>query len=136
MHGIMQDWPLTTDKILEHARLQNGTREVVTRRVGGKIVRTTYGDIYNRAKQVSNALKAGGIGLGDRVATLGWNSARHMESWYGTMGIGAILHTVNPRLHPDQIAWILNHAEDKVLILDSTFLPIIEAVKTKLETVK
>jgi len=136
MLGIMQDWPLTVDKILEHARLQNGTREIITRRVGGQIVRTTYADVYNQAKQVSNALKAGGIGLGDRVATLGWNSARHMATWYGAMGIGAVLHTINPRLHPEQIAWIANHAEDKVLVFDTTFLPIIEAVKDHLQTIK
>jgi len=136
MLGIMQDWPLTVDKIMEHARLQNGTREIITRRVGGEIVRTTYADVYSKAKQVSNALKAGGIGLGDRVATLGWNSARHMETWYGAMGIGAVLHTINPRLHPEQIAWIANHAEDKVLVFDTTFLPIIEAVKDQLTTIK
>ncbi len=136
MLGIMQDWQLTTDKILDHARLQYGTREVITRRVGGQIVRRTYADLHDRAKQVSNALAGLGIGLGDRVATLGWNSARHMESWYGTMGMGAVLHTINPRLHPDQIAWIANHAEDKVLIFDTTFLPIVEAIRDKLETVK
>jgi len=136
MLGIMQDWPLTVDKIMEHARLQNGTREIITRRVGGQIVRTTYNDVYNRAKQVSNALKAGGIGLGDRVATLGWNSARHMETWYGAMGIGAVLHTINPRLLPEQIAWIANHAEDSVLVFDTTFLPIIEAVKDHFQTIK
>ena len=136
MLGIMQDWPLTVDKIMEHARLQNATREIITRRVGGQIVRTTYADVYDQAKQVSNALKAGGIGLGDRVATLGWNSARHMATWYGAMGIGAVLHTINPRLHPEQIAWIANHAEDKVLVFDTTFLPIIEAVKDHLQTIK
>lgn len=136
MQGIMQDWPLTVDKILEHARLINPGREIITRRVGGEIVRTTYGELYTVSKQVSNALKDEGIGLGDRVATLGWNSARHMASWYGTMGIGAVLHTINPRLHPEQIAWIANHAEDKVLIFDTTFLPIIEAIKDHLKTVK
>ena len=136
MLGIMQDWPLTVDKLLEHARLQNGTREIVTRRVGGEIVRITYAELYDRAKMVSNALKDGGIKLGNRVATLGWNSARHMETWYGAMSIGAVLHTINPRLHPDQIAWIANHAEDQVLVFDTTFLPIIEQVKDQLETVK
>lgn len=135
MLGMMQDWPLTVDKIMDHARLQHGTREIITRRVGGEIVRTTYADVFLRSKQVSNALKAGGIGLGDRVATLGWNSARHMETWYGAMGIGAVLHTLNPRLHPEQIAWIANHAEDKVLVFDTTFLPIIEAVKDHLQTI-
>ncbi|MEM8616584.1 MAG: long-chain-fatty-acid--CoA ligase [Pseudomonadota bacterium] len=136
MQGIMQNWPLTVDKILEHANLINPTREIVTRRVGGAIHRTSYGELYTMAKQVSNALKDDGIGLGDRVATLGWNSARHMASWYGTMGIGAVLHTINPRLHPEQIAWIANHAEDKVLIFDTTFLPIVEAIKDHLKTVK
>ncbi|MEL6567952.1 MAG: long-chain-fatty-acid--CoA ligase [Pseudomonadota bacterium] len=136
MQGIMQDWPLTVDKILVHANLINPTREIVTRRVSGDIVRTTYADVYTHAKQVSNALKSGGIGLGDRVATLGWNSDRHMETWYGAMGIGAVLHTLNPRLHPEQIAWIINHAEDKVLVFDITFLPIVEAIKDAIPTVK
>ncbi|KCZ88908.1 long-chain-fatty-acid--CoA ligase [Hyphomonas johnsonii] len=136
MLGIMQDWPLTVDKILEHANQQHGAREIITRRVEGNIVRTTYAELYTHAKQVSNALKDMNIGLGDRVATLGWNSERHMASWYGTMGIGAVLHTINPRLHPEQIAWIANHAEDKVLIFDKTFLPIVESIKGLLETVK
>ena len=136
MLGIMQEWPLTVNKILEHANTIHSDREIITRRVEGNIVRTTYADLFNTAKQVSNALKDLNIGMGDRVATLGWNSERHMASWYGTMGIGAILHTINPRLHPEQIAWIANHAEDKVLIFDKTFLPIVEAIKDHLLTVK
>jgi len=136
MLGIMQDWPLTVNKILEHANRINPTREIITRRVEGNIVRTTYADLFKQSKQVSNALVDGGIKLGDRVATLGWNSERHMASWYGAMGIGAVLHTINPRLHPEQIAWIANHAEDKVLIFDKTFLPIVEAIKDHLQTVE
>lgn len=136
MLGIMQDWPLTVNKILEHAKRINPTREIITRRVEGHIVRTTYADLFDQSKQVSNALIDGGIQLGDRVATLGWNSERHMASWYGAMGIGAVLHTINPRLHPEQVAWIANHAEDKVLIFDKTFLPIVEAIKDHLQTVK
>ena len=136
MKGIMQDWPLTVDRILEHANRINPTREVVTRRVEGDIVRTNYANIYNGAKRVSNALIDEGIKLGDRVATLGWNSDRHMETWYGAMGIGAVLHTINPRLHPDQIAWIANHAEDRILVYDKTFIPIVDAIKDKLETVE
>ena len=81
-------------------------------------------------------MKDDGIQLGDRVATLGWNSGRHMAAWYGTMGIGSVLHTLNPRLHPEQIAWIINHAEDKVLVFDITFLPIVEAIKDNIPTVK
>ncbi|MEM9842458.1 MAG: AMP-binding protein, partial [Pseudomonadota bacterium] len=136
MQGIMQDWQLTSNKILEHAKLINPTREIITRRVGGHIVRTSYAELFDISKQVSGALIEAGITLGDRVATLGWNSARHMAAWYGTMGIGAVLHTINPRLHPEQIAWIANHAEDKVLIFDTTFLPIVEAIKDHLKTVK
>jgi fatty-acyl-CoA synthase len=135
MKGIMQDWPLTVDKVLEHARQQHGNREIITRRVEGEITRTTYAELYTMAKRVSAALKDLGVGIGDRVATLGWNSERHMAAWYGTMGIGAVLHTINPRLHPDQIAWIANHAEDRVLIFDKTFLPIVQAIKDKLTTV-
>ena len=136
MLGIMQDWPLTVNKILEHAKRINPTREIITRRVEGHIVRTTYANLLDQSKQVSNALIDSGIQLGDRVATLGWNSERHMASWYGAMGIGAVLHTINPRLHPEQVAWIANHAEDKVLIFDKTFLPIVEAIKDHLQTVK
>ena len=136
MQGIMQDWPLTVDKIIEHANRINPTREVVTRRVEGEIVRTNYAAIYQGAKRVSNALIDEGINLGDRVATLGWNSDRHMETWYGAMGIGAVLHTINPRLHPDQIAWIANHAEDRILVYDKTFIPIVDAIKDKLETIE
>ncbi|CUS57477.1 MULTISPECIES: long-chain-fatty-acid--CoA ligase [unclassified Hyphomonas] len=136
MLGIMQDWPLTVNKILEHAKRINPTREIITRRVEGHIVRTTYANLFDQSKQVSNALIDSGIQLGDRVATLGWNSERHMASWYGAMGIGAVLHTINPRLHPEQVAWIANHAEDKVLIFDKTFLPIVEAIKDHLQTVK
>jgi len=136
MQGIMQDWPLTVNKILEHANTQHGAREIITRRVEGNIVRATYADLFVASKQVSSALKDIDIGMGDRVATLGWNSERHMAAWYGTMGIGAVLHTINPRLHPEQIAWIANHAEDKVLIFDKTFLPIVEAIKDHLLTVK
>ena len=136
MQGIMQDWQPTSNKILEHANRINPTREIITRRVGGNIVRTSYSELFDMSKRVSGALIEAGIGLGDRVATLGWNSARHMAAWYGTMGIGAVLHTINPRLHPEQIAWIANHAEDKVLIFDITFLPIVDAVKAHLPTVQ
>ncbi|HCK84844.1 MAG TPA: long-chain fatty acid--CoA ligase, partial [Hyphomonadaceae bacterium] len=136
MLGLMQDWPLTVDKILDHAQAWFPKREVVTRSLEGPISRTTYGNIWRRAKQVTNALKGEGIALGDRVATLAWNTERHMEVWYGAMGMGAVLHTVNPRLFPEQIAWIVNHAEDKILFLDTTFVPTIEKVAGDLRTVK
>ncbi|MDH4386977.1 MAG: long-chain-fatty-acid--CoA ligase [Caulobacter sp.] len=128
MRGLMQDSALTVDKILDHAKNWHGEAEVVSRSVEGPIVRTTYAEIHSRAKQVSNLLLGLGVTLGDRVATLAWNTARHMEAWYGIMGIGAICHTLNPRLHPEQIAWIINHAEDKIIFVDLTFVPILEAI--------
>ncbi len=128
MLGLMQNWSLTVDKILDHARQWHGHREIVTRSVEGPIVRATYAEVHDRAKRVSNALKSWDIRLGDRVATLAWNTQRHMEAWYGIMGIGAVCHTLNPRLFPEQIAWIINHAEDRVIFTDLTFLPILEAI--------
>ncbi len=135
MLGLMQDWPLTVDKILDHAHSWFPQREVVTRSLEGPITRTTYGAIWGRAKQVTNALRGIGIVLGDRVATLAWNTERHLEAWYGAMSMGAVLHTVNPRLFPEQIAWIINHAEDKVLFFDTTFAPIVEKIAPLLKTV-
>ena len=134
--GKMQDWPLTVNKVIEHAKINYPRQRVITRTVEGPIVETNYSEIYDRSKQVSNALKSDGVKITDRVATIAWNTARHMETWFGAMGIGAVLHTINPRLHPDQIAWIANDAEDKILFVDLTFVPIIEQVKDKFETVE
>ena len=128
MLGLMQDWPLTVDKILDHAKNWHPNREVVTRSVEGPIERITYSDIYGRAKRVSNALKAWGIVPGDRVATLAWNTSDHIEAWYGIMGIGAVCHTLNPRLFPEQLIYIVNHAADRIIFTDLTFLPLLEAI--------
>jgi len=128
MQGLMQDGQLTVDKILDHAAQWHADREVVTRSVEGPIVRTTYAQIHERAHRMSNALKGMGVKTGDRIATLAWNSGRHMEAWYGIMVIGAICHTLNPRLFPEQLAWIVNHAEDKIIFVDLTFLPLLEAI--------
>ncbi|MBU6405973.1 MAG: long-chain-fatty-acid--CoA ligase [Alphaproteobacteria bacterium] len=136
MQGLMQDWPLTLDKILDHAKAMAPNREVVTRSVEGPIIRSTYGEIHGRAKQVTAALKNAGVRFGDRVATLAWNSSRHMEVWFGAQGMGAVLHTLNPRLFPEQIAWIANHAEDKILFLDLTFVPLVEKIAGQLATVE
>ena len=122
MFGLMQDWPLTLDKVIDHAANWHGAREVVTRSLEGPIVRTTYFDIRRRAKQVSNALLKQGIRPGDRVATMAFNTGRHLECWYGIMGIGAVCHTLNPRLYPDQICWIINHAEDRIILVDPAFV--------------
>jgi fatty-acyl-CoA synthase len=136
MLGLMQDWPLLCHRILEHAAAIHGNQEVVTRSVEGPIVRTTYKHIHERALKVSQALDKAGIKIGDRIATIAWNTARHLECWYGIMGIGAICHTVNPRLFPDQIAWIVNHAQDRIVITDITFVPVLEQVAAKMPSVE
>jgi fatty-acyl-CoA synthase len=128
MLGLMQEWPLLCHKILDNAARQHGRREIVSRSIEGPIVRTTYTEVRIRALKVAQRLERDGFGLGDRIATLAWNTARHIEAWYGIMGIGAIYHTLNPRLFPEQIAWIMNHAEDKLLFTDLTFLPLVEKV--------
>jgi fatty-acyl-CoA synthase len=136
MLGLMQDWPLLCHRIIEHAAAVHGTQEVVTRSVEGPIHRTNYAEIRDRALKVSQRLDRDGIKLGDRVATIAWNTWRHLEAWYGIMGIGAICHTINPRLFPDQIAWIVNHAEDRVVITDITFVPILEKIADRLPSVE
>ncbi|MGL4557788.1 MAG: fatty-acid--CoA ligase [Afipia sp.] len=128
MLGLMQDWPLLCNRIIDHAAAIHGDSEVVTRSVEGPIHRTNYRQIRARALKVAQRLDKDGIKVGDRVATLGWNTWRHLESWYGIMGIGGICHTVNPRLFPEQIAWIMNHADDRVVMIDLTFVPLLEAI--------
>jgi fatty-acyl-CoA synthase len=136
MLGLMQDWPLLVHKIIDHAATYHGTREVVTRTVEGPVVRSNYAEIARRAHKVASALDRLGIKLGDRVATMAWNTQRHIESWYGITGIGAIYHTLNPRLFPDQIVYIANHAEDRVLFFDITFAKLVEELAPRLTTVK
>ena len=136
MLGQMQDWPLLIHKIADYAAIQHGRTEIVSRLVEGPIHRETYADMRARALKVAQRLAREGIVLGDRVATLAWNTHRHLETWYGITGLGAIYHTVNPRLFPEQIAWIINHAEDRLLFTDLTFLPILEAIADKLPTVE
>ena len=128
MLGLMQEWPLLCHKILDNAARQHGHREIVSRSIEGPIVRTNYAEVRTRALKVAQRLERDGYRLGDRIATLAWNTARHIEAWYGIMGIGAVYHTLNPRLFPEQIAWIMNHAEDKLLFTDLTFLPLVEKI--------
>ena len=136
MQGLMQNWPLTVDRFLEHAGEWHKNREVVTRSVEGPIVRATYSQIHERAKRLSSALKALGIQPGDRVATLAWNSGRHVEAWYAVMGIGAVCHTLNPRLFADQLCYIVNHAADRIIFTDTTFLPILLELRERMPTVE
>jgi fatty-acyl-CoA synthase len=136
MLGLMQGWPLLCHKIIEHAAKYHGTQEVVTRSVEGPIHRTNYRQIHERALKVSERLERDGIKLGDRVATIAWNTWRHLECWYGIMGIGAISHTVNPRLFPEQIAWIINHAQDRIVMTDITFVPVLEKIADRMPSVE
>ena len=136
MEGLMQDVPLLISSLIRHADRHHGAVEIVSRRVEGDIHRTTYRQLHARAKQLANALDTLAIGAGERVATLAWNGYRHMELYYAVAGKGAIVHTINPRLIPEQIAWIANHAEDGALFFDLTFLPIIEKIAEQCRTVK
>jgi fatty-acyl-CoA synthase len=136
MLGLMQEWPLLCHKVIDHAAHYHGGRPVISRSVEGPIHRTDYRTVRNRALKLAKRLEMEGIALGDRVATLAWNTWRHLEVWYGTLGIGAIYHTLNPRLFPDQIAWIMNDAEDRVLFVDLTFLPIVKAIAPQVSSLK
>jgi fatty-acyl-CoA synthase len=128
MLGLMQDHPLLISSLVTHVERHHGDAEIVSRRVEGDIHRYTYKDMAARARQVANALDGMALGFSDRVATLAWNGYRHLELYFGVSGSGRVLHTLNPRLLPDQIAWIANHAEDKVLCFDMTFLSIVKAI--------
>ena len=136
MLGLMQDYPLLTHTILDHAALNHGEREQVTRSIEGPIRRTTLADIRTRSLKVAKALEHEGVRLGDRIATMAWNTDRHVETWFGIMGTGAICHTLNPRLFADQIAYIVNHAEDDIMFVDLTFIPIVEALQDRIATVR
>ena len=136
MLGLMQDWPLLCHRIIDHAALHHGERPVVSRSVEGPVHTTTYAGIRARALKVAQRLEHDGIRQGDRVATLAWNTWRHIEAWYGIMGIGAVYHTINPRLFPDQIVWIVNHAEDRVMLVDLTFVPLLEKLADRLKSIE
>ena len=136
MLGLMQDWPLLLHRIIDHAAIFHGDRKVITRSVEGPIVETNYREVRARALKVAQRLEKDGIKLSDRVATMAWNTWRHLETWYGILGVGAIYHTVNPRLFPDQIVWIVNHAEDRMMFVDLTFVPILEKIADRLPTIE
>jgi 3-(methylthio)propionyl---CoA ligase len=136
MLGQMMSMPLLISNLIEHADRHHGTAEIVSRRVEGDIHRTNYSQVHARSKRLANALGSLGVKHGQMVATLAWNGYRHMELYFGVSGSGAVLHTLNPRLHPDQVVYIADHAEDQVLCFDLTFTPIIAAVAKRLKTVK
>lgn len=131
----MQDWPLVTWRLLDHAARNHPAREVISLAVEGGTHRTTWAAIADRSRRLAAALTGLGVGRGDRVATLAWNTWRHVECLYGIGGAGAVAHTVNPRLFDDQLAYIIAHAADRVLLLDLTFLPLVERLASRLPSV-
>ena len=136
MRGQMMDQPLLISSLLVHAERHHGNREVVSRRCEGDIHRYTYRDLARRSRQLANALAGLGVEPGDRIGTLAWNGYRHLELYYGGSGSGVVVHTLNPRLHPDQLVWIAEDAQDRVMFFDLTFLPLIEATAARLSTVE
>ena len=136
MFGLMQQHSLLISSLIEFANRHHGDGEVVSKRVEGDLHRYTWADVANRSRQMANALDGLGLEQGQRVATLAWNGYRHLELYFGVSGSGRVLHTLNPRLHPDQVVWIANHAEDQVLFFDMTFLPLVQAVHARCTTVQ
>jgi acyl-CoA synthetase (AMP-forming)/AMP-acid ligase II len=136
MQGLMMDMPLLISSVLQHAARHHGDTEIVSRRSEGDIHRYTYADCERRTRRMADALGKRGVEAGDRIGTLAWNGYRHMEIYYATGGRGSVVHTINPRLHPEQIVWIVNHAGDRFLAFDITFTPIVEAIVSKCPTVE
>jgi acyl-CoA synthetase (AMP-forming)/AMP-acid ligase II len=136
MLGLMQDWPLRIHRLIDHAARHHGGQAVVSRSVEGPFHRTDYRTLRVRSLRLAQRLVREGVRPGDRVATLAWNTWRHIEAWYGITGAGGVYHTLNPRLFPDQIAWILNHAESRLMFLDLTFVGLAEKLAPVLPHVK
>jgi len=136
MLGLMQDWQLLCHRVIDHAAIHHANRMVVSRSIEGATHATNYADLRARALKVAQRLERDGVRIGDRVATLAWNTWRHLEAWYGITGIGAIYHTVNPRLFAEQIVWIINHAEDRIVLADLTFVPLLEQLADKLPNIE
>ena len=136
MLGLMQNQDLAVSSLIDFAEKHHGDVEIVSRRVEGDIHRSTWATIAQRSRQVANGLDAWNVGKGARVATLAWNGYRHLELYFGVSSSGRVIHTLNPRLHPDQIVWIANHAEDEVMCFDMSFLPIAKQIHGRCTTVK
>ena len=134
--GLMMDRPLLISGVLEHAAAQHARQQVVSRETHGPLHRSTYAEVARRARQLANALQALGLEPGHAVASIAWNNHRHLEAYYGVSGSGLIMHTCNPRLHPQQLIYILNHAEDRVVLFDSTFAPLIQGIAPHCPQVK
>ncbi len=136
MQGLMMEMPLLLSGFIEYAAGYHGDTEVVAREIEGDIHRYTYADAHRRMKRLAKALTRLGVKQGDPIGTLAWNTHRHFEMFYGVPGMGAVLHTINPRLFADQLVYIINHAEDRMIFLDAATLPVVEAIAPKLATVE
>ncbi len=136
MLGAMQDWDLRVTKLIDHAASEHGAREIVTRWADGTESTTTWAQVRRDALKLTQALRRLGVQPGDRIATLAMNHSRHLVSWYGAVGVGGVLHTINPRLFDDQLEYIANHAEDQVLLYDAAFAPLVERMKNRWTTIK
>src|SRR6185312_14702748 len=136
MHGLMQDQPLLISSLITFADRHHGATEIVSRTIEGPIHRYTYRDAHARARRLANALQRLGVKQGDRIGTLAWNTFRHLEIYFASSGIGAVCHTINPRLFPEQIVYIANHAEDRYVFFDLTFAPLVEKLRPLCKSVK
>ena len=135
MLGLMQQTSLLISSLIDFAEKYHGDSEIVSRRVEGDIHRSDWAQVARRSRQVANALDAQSVPPGARIATLAWNGYRHLELYFGVSGSGRVLHTINPRLHPEQMAWIANHAEDQILCFEMSFLPLVQALHQHCKTV-
>ena len=133
MQGLMMDQPLLISDLIRHAERHHGATEIVSKTLDGSVHRYTYADAARRARRLANALARLGVRMHDRVATLAWNGFRHYEIYYAVAGSGAVIHTINPRLFPDQIAYIANHAEDKIVFYDTTFSQLVDKLKSQVK---
>ena len=137
MRGLMQEFPLLVHRVLDHAARWHGTRPILSRSVEGPLHRTDYATVSRRSRALASACEARlGLSMGSVIATMAWNTWRHLEIWYGVMGMGGIVHTLNPRLFTDQIAYIVNHAEDQWIFTDLTFVPLLEKLQDQIPHVK
>src|SRR3990167_928273 len=132
----MQGQPLLVTSLIDHAAREHATREIVSRWADGSVTRSTWGEVGRDARRFAAAMTKLGMKKGDRIATLAMNHGHHLVSWYGSAGMGGVLHTVNPRLFDEQLIYIINHAEDRVLLFDAMFLPIVERLRDQLPTVE
>ena len=136
MNGLMMDSPLLISSIAQHAERFHGKREIVSVTGDDPLHRSSWGEVISRSRQLANALQRCGLKQGDRVATMAWNDHRHLEIYYGVSGAGFVCHTVNPRLFAEQIVYIINHAEDRWLFIDAMFVPLLEGIKSKLNSLE